>query len=229
MANSIAQYGVLQPLIVSQTKDGDRYELIAGERRLEASKIAGKQKVPVIVKEAKDQEKLELSLIENVQRHDLNPIEEARGYKKMQDLFGLTQEKVAEKSGKSRSSVANVLRLLKLPIEIQQALIEEKVSEGHARSILMVNNPEKQRALFGMILKENWTVRQVENQVRKIVVGKHVRRIKKADLAIQQKENELAESLGTKVKIKRNNKGGRIIVEFYSEEELGALVTRLKS
>ena len=151
LSDSIKEHGVLQPLVVSR-KDNGSYELIAGERRLEASKIAGLTKVPVVVRAATEQNKMELALIENVQRHNLNVVEEARAYKKMQETFALTQEEIADRVGKSRSAVANVLRLLKLPVEILKALGEGKIAEGHARTILGVSNPEKQHALFELIL-----------------------------------------------------------------------------
>ena len=209
--------------------DEGRYELIAGERRLSASKIAGLEKVPVIVKKPNAQEKLELALIENVQRHNLNVIEEAKAYLKLQEEFGLTQEEVAEKVGKSRSAVANTTRLLSLPIEIQRALVDEKISEGHARTILAISNPEKQRGFFQMILKENLTVRQAENRSREISVSGHKRKIVEKDQTVALQEDELGEIFGTKVLIKKSKKGGQIVIDFYSEEEFGAIFDKLRS
>jgi len=226
LAGSIKEHGILQPLVVSQAgKEG--YELIAGERRLEASKIAGLEKVPVILKKVDDQKKVELALVENIQRDNLNPIEEARAYKKMQDTFALTQEEIANQVSKSRSAVANSLRLLSLPVEIQRALAEGKITEGHARTILAISNPEKQRALFEMIIKENLSVRQVEDKVREVTVGTHKRRIKNLDPETQRQQEELSQFLGTKVRIKKSKKGGQIVIEFYTDDDFNALITRL--
>jgi ParB family chromosome partitioning protein len=219
LADSIKKHGVLQPLIVSYRKEGG-YELIAGERRLEAGKIAGLEKIPVIVKKSTQQQKLELALIENVQRHNLNVIEEARAYKKLQDEFGLTQEEIAERAGKNRSTVANIMRLLSLPVEIQRAVIGGKISEGHARMLLSIANPEKQRALFNMILKDNMTVRQLEDKVKEVNVSSYRREIRMVDQETKKKEEDLASFLGTKVRIKKGKKGGQIQIDFYSEEEL---------
>jgi len=160
LADSIKEHGIIQPLVVVKIAP-EQYELIAGERRLKASKLAGLKSVPVIIREeAGEREKLELALVENIQRHDLNAIEEARAFKKLIEEFDLTQEDVADKVAKSRSAVANKVRLLGLPIEIQRALEEGRITEGHARSILAIENPEKQSALFELILKDNLTVRQ---------------------------------------------------------------------
>ena len=159
LAGSIKEHGIIQPLVAVKIAP-DQYELIAGERKLRAAKMAGLELVPVIVREeAGEREKLEIALIENIQRHDLNVLEEARAYKKLIEEFDLTQEDIAKRVSKSRSAVANKIRLLGLPIEIQRALQEGKITEGHARSILAIENQEKQRALFELILKENLTVR----------------------------------------------------------------------
>jgi ParB family chromosome partitioning protein len=184
--------------------------------------------VPVIVREeAGEREKLELALVENVQRHDLNPIEEGRAFKKLIEEFDLTQEQIAGRVGKSRSAVANKTRLLALPIEIQRSLIEGKISEGHARTILAIENPEKQRALFEMILKENLTVRQAEDKAREVTVNTHKRRISAAaDPYLKEKEDQIAQALGTKVTIKKSGGGGKIIVDYYSEEELENISNR---
>jgi ParB family chromosome partitioning protein len=228
LADSIKEHGIIQPLIVAKIAP-EQYELIAGERRLKASKLAGLSMVPVIVREeAGEREKLELALVENVQRHDLNPIEEGRAFKKLIEEFDLTQEQIADKVGKSRSAVANKTRLLALPIEIQRALIEGKISEGHARTILAIENPEKQRALFELILKDNLTVRQAEDKVREVTVNTHQRRISAdADPYLKEKEDQIAQALGTKVTIKKSGGGGKIIVDYYSDEELNSIASRL--
>ena len=226
LADSISAHGIIQPLIVTSTSSGD-YELIAGERRLEASKISGLEKVPVIVRDVDDQKKAEWAVVENVQRHDLNPIEEAKAYKKMQERFSMTQEEIAVRVGKSRSTIANSLRLLNLPIEIQRALMEERISEGHAKTILSISNPEKQRALFELILKENLNVRQAEVKVRDSLGNVSRRKRRHLDPDVYSKQEELSQSLGTKVEIKKGTKGGKIVIDFYSEEELESLLTNL--
>jgi len=225
LASSIKEHGVLQPLVVSRKEDGN-LELIAGERRLEASKIAGLEKVPVIIKRVDEQSKAEISLIENIQRHDLNAVEEAKAYKKLHDSFALTQEEIAIRVGKSRSSVSNVMRLLNLPIEMQKSITDGTISEGHARSILSLTNPEKQRALFELILKGNLTVRQAENKVRE-ASGDTGKRRRKADPEIQMHEEELSQALGTKVRIRKSKTGGQILIDFYSDEEFNSLLNNL--
>lgn len=225
LADSIKEHGILQPLIVTKTEAG--YELIAGERRLQAAKRAGLTEVPVVVKEVGDQAKLELAIIENIQRHDLNPIEEAKAYLRLADEFHLSQEEVAKKMGKSRPSVANTLRLLTLPVEIQRAVIEGKLSEGHAKALLAIDNPEKQRALFELILKEELTVRETEEKARSVAVRSHVRTTREAAPEVVAKEEWLTEQLGTKVKIQPKGKGGKILIEYYSPEELNTILGRM--
>lgn len=226
LADSINEHGIIQPLLVTDSGEGT-YELIAGERRLEASKIAGLETIPVIVKDANDKKKAEWALVENIQRHDLNPMEESRAYKRMQDKFSMTQEEIAVRVGKNRSTIANSLRLLNLPIEIQRALMDEKISEGHAKTILGISNPEKQRALFELILKESLNVRQTEGKVRDALGGGVRKRIKSFDPDIHAKQEKISQALGTKVEIKKGSRGGKIIIDFYSEEEFNALLTNL--
>lgn len=220
LAESIREHGVVQPIIVTKLSDG-KYELIAGERRLRASKLIGNKDIPAIVREAGNQEKFELAIIENVQRHDLNPIEEAKAYKRLNEEFGLTQEDISKKLGKNRVTIANTIRLLELPVEIQRGIIEKKITEGHARAILGLDNPEKQRALYELILKEKLTVRDVENKVREITVPSHQRKIQETAVSpeIQDIENRIQQNLGTKVQIRRKGTSGRISIDFFSEEE----------
>lgn len=225
LTESIREHGILQPLIVTKRDGG--YELIAGERRLQAGKRAGLTSVPVVVREAGNQEKLELAIIENIQRHDLNPIEEAKAYLRLAEEFGLAQDAVAKKMGKSRSTVANTLRLLTLPVEIQRAVIEGKLSEGHAKALLAIDNPEKQRALFELIIKEELTVRETEDRARAVAVRSHVRTTRELSPEIVAKEEWLTEQLGTKVKISARGKGGRITIEYYSPEELNTILGRM--
>jgi ParB family transcriptional regulator, chromosome partitioning protein len=227
LAASIKKHGVIQPLVVAKIAP-NQYELIAGERRLKASKLAGLTMVPVIVREESgEREKLELALVENIQRHDLDVLEEARAYKKLIEEFDLTQEDVADKVGKSRSAVANKVRLLGLPIEIQRALSEGKITEGHARSILAIENPEKQRALFEMILKDNLTVRQTEEKVKEVTVTTHQRKLGSSVSPFQIEEETLAAKLGTKVSIKKSGNGGKIMIDFYSKEELEGILRKI--
>lgn len=220
LAESIREHGVVQPIIVTKLSDG-KYELIAGERRLRASKLIGNKDIPAIVREAGNQEKFELAIIENVQRHDLNPIEEAKAYKRLNEEFGLTQEDISKKLGKNRVTIANTIRLLELPVEIQRGIIEKKITEGHARAILGLDNPEKQRALYELILKEKLTVRDVENKVREITVPSHQRKIQETAVnpEIQDIENRIQQNLGTKVQIRMKGTSGRISIDFFSEEE----------
>lgn len=228
LAESIKEHGVIQPIIVTKI-NGNKYELIAGERRLEASKLIGLKEIPAIARLATSQQKLELALVENIQRHNLNPIEEAKAYQKLQNEFNLTQEEIAKRTGKSRSAIANIIRLLELPIEIQRGIIEEKITEGHARAILGLENPEKQRALYELILKNNLTVRAVENKVREITVHTHKRKTsKQADSYIRDLEDNIQEKLGTKVQIKKQGSSGKITIDFYSEEEFEKIIGLLK-
>ncbi|MEK7075579.1 MAG: ParB/RepB/Spo0J family partition protein, partial [Patescibacteria group bacterium] len=225
LADSIKEHGVIQPLVVNKTPAG--YELVVGERRFRASQLAGLKKVPVIIKQGMaDQTKLEVALIENIQRQELNPIEEAQAYQKLMDSFGLTQEKVAQKVGKSRPAIANTVRLLNLPAEIQRAIIEGKLSEGHARAILGLAGMERQLALFKMILDQGLNVRQVEAKVRELMARP---RLEAAgpDPNTLAWENELRSKLGTKVKIEKKGRGGKIMIEFFSEEELHDLMDKI--
>ncbi len=226
LADSIAEHGIIQPLVVTYNKEGG-YELIAGERRLEASKLAGLKTVPVVTRSASEQNKAEWALIENIQRHNLNPIEEASAYDKMQQEFNLTQEEIAIKVGKSRSAIANTLRLLKLPAEIQEALTQGKITEGHARTILALSDEKKQMDLFKSILKDKLNVRQVEDVTKKINVGKNYRVQKNVDPDLLNLENKIADRLNTKVKIRGIKNNGKILIDYYSEEELGQIVGKL--
>ena len=224
LANSIKEHGIIQPIVV--TKEGNQYEIIAGERRFQAAKLAGLKAVPVIVRKANDEQKLELAIIENVQRHNLNPIEEAKSYKKLEDDFDFNQEEVAVKVGKSRSVIANKTRLLKLPIEVQKALISEKITEGHAKAILALENPEKQRALFEMIIKNNMTVRQTEDKTKEVSVKTH-KRVVSIDPETKNSVDRLTGALGTKVKISKSGDGGKISIDFYSDEELNNIISKI--
>lgn len=226
LAASIREHGLIQPLIVSQASDAEarRYQLIAGERRLEAARLAGLTMVPVIIREATPREMLELALVENIQRADLNPLEQAAAYRHLMDDFGLTQEQVAERVGKSRVAVANSVRLLRLPEEIKNSLAQGYITEGHARAILSLDKPEDQRALWRVVLKRGLNVRQTEETVRRLAMGPRPKRPGHAPPPeIKALEERFREALGTKVQLFRSRRGGRLVIHFYSEEELQAL------
>ncbi|MCL5435561.1 MAG: ParB/RepB/Spo0J family partition protein [Patescibacteria group bacterium] len=233
LAESIKFQGVIQPLVLTKSSSG--YEILVGERRYRASLLAGLKTVPAIVRgEISDRVKLELALIENLQREDLNAIEEARAYHRLSEEFHLTQEQIAKKVGKSRPAVANVLRLLNLPAQIQRAVIEGQISEGHARALLSLENDlARQLEVYEWIVAENATVRDAENRVREIKnlpVKPYIRqtpRGKLNDPQIKQIEDTLRESLGTKVRLQKTGETGKIMIEFYSQEELAEIIKRL--
>lgn len=225
LINSIKVYGIIQPLIVTRVSEG-QYQLIAGERRLRAAKILNLKTVPAIVREAKEQEKLELALIENLQRKNLNPLEEAISFRRLMDEFNLTQEAVAQKIGKKRSSIANTLRLLALPEEVQKAIMDEKISEGHARAIAALDNESDQKELLRKILQNQLTVRDAETQVKKVKVSGYYRKIN-ADPIIQEKEEKLRNLLGHRVDIRKKAKGGEISISYNSQEDLNDIYKKL--
>lgn len=219
---SIREHGVIQPLVVTQI--ADEYQLIAGERRWRAAQLAGLTTVPAIIKETTPQQMLELALVENVQRADLNPLEEAGAYRQLMDEFGLTQEAVAERVGKSRTSVANTVRLLRLPDDIQEALAAERISEGHARALLALPTARLQRQALATIEERGLNVRQTEALVRHMQ-SEPQEPAPKAELSPQDQDavNRFQQRLGTKVNLVRGKKGGRVVIHFYSEEELQAI------
>ncbi|MFH1662284.1 MAG: ParB/RepB/Spo0J family partition protein [Candidatus Falkowbacteria bacterium] len=225
LVESIKQYGIIQPLIVT-AKNGE-YELIAGERRLRASKIAGLKEVPVIVRKFDEHEKLEVALIENIQRQDLNAIEEALAYRKLIDEFNLSQDEMGRRVGKSRPVITNSLRLLNLPEEIQQALIDGKISSSNAKLIVGLDTIEKQMALFKKIVRNNLTFDEAMKESRRMGGTKDARI--KINYADKDKEFALREFFGAKVEIKRMGKGGRIIMEFYSDEELEEMIRKVRN
>ncbi|MCL5074183.1 MAG: ParB/RepB/Spo0J family partition protein [Chloroflexi bacterium] len=229
LAASLRQHGLLQPLVVTQTsgETGEvRYQLIAGERRWLAAQLAGLTKVPVIIKEATPQESLQMALVENIQRADLNPLEEAAAYYQLSEEFGLTQEEIATKVGKKRTSVANTLRLLHLPIEAKEAILAERISEGHARALLGLTDPEQQRLVLRLIEEKGLSVRQTEELVRRLTRGGGRRTTVRPPETLAL-EDELRRALGTKVSLFRSRKGGKLVIHFYSEEELQSIYERL--
>lgn len=228
LADSIREHGVIQPLIVTEGMVPGEYILIAGERRLLAARQAGLLEIPVVVREATDQERLELALIENVQRADLNPLEMAEAYRQLGEEFGFTHEQIAERVAKSRVAVTNTLRLLKLPEKVKLVLAEERISEGHARAVLALPNAESQEALVETIIKKDLSVRQTEALVSKIIGLKTPRSVPFApNPEIESLEKRLEQTLGTKVNLIRHARGGTLSIYYYSDEELNSLVDRL--
>lgn len=227
LAASIREHGVIQPLIVSPGRGGN-YVLIAGERRLQAAKKAGLKTVPVIIRQASDRQLLELALIENVQRADLNPLEEADAYHHLVQDFGLSQEQVADRVGKSRVAVTNTLRLLGLSAKVKQALVDEQITEGHARALLGLNSAKAQEAALQTVLKLFLSVRQTEGLVRKLGGEKPKAKVKTRPAAdVVDIERRLRASLGTKVALKHGKKGGAVTIYYYSDEELDTLLEKL--
>ena len=226
LTESIKQYGVLQPLVVSDKKD--YYEIIAGERRWRAAKLAGLKEVPVIIKELSKQETVEISLIENIQREDLNPIEEAMAFKRLLDEFHLKQDEVADRVSKSRTAVTNVMRLLKLESEVQQMLIDEMITAGHARALLGISDRELQIKIANKVFDEKLSVRETEKLVKSILESKKEKPMKKdtaEDAIYESLEEKMKGIMGTKVIInrKKNNKG-KIEIEYYSRDELERII-----
>jgi ParB family chromosome partitioning protein len=227
LAASIEEHGIIQPLVVSRAPDG--YQLIAGERRWRAARLAGLSQVPVIVKDVAPSEMLELALVENVQRSDLNALEEAMAYRQLIDEFALTQEQVARRVGKSRVAVANTLRLLKAARGVQEALLEDRISEGHARALLGLEQAEAQEAALKTVLKHGLNVRQTEELVRRLLGQDRGEQRPAREVSPQTRalEARFREALGTKVNLTRSGKGGRVVIYFYSDEELDALFERI--
>lgn len=231
LSESIKQYGVLQPLLVSDKKDF--YEIIAGERRWRAAKMAGLKEVPVVIKEFSDQQIVEISLIENIQREDLNPVEEALAYKRLIDEFHLKQDEIAERVSRSRTAVTNSLRLLKLTPKVQEMIVDEMISAGHARAILGISDPETQEMIALKVFDNKLSVRETEELVRKILKPSH-----KKEQASNPAEDAIYESLeekmkgitGTRVFIhrKKNNKG-KIEIEYYSRDDLERIIDLFES
>jgi ParB family transcriptional regulator, chromosome partitioning protein len=221
LVTSIRENGVLQPVLVQKTESG--YELVVGERRWRASKKVGLKKIPAVIRDVTDAQALELAIIENIHRHDLNPIEEAEAYSRLADEFALTQEMIAKKVGKSRTAVANTLRLLKLSRNIKEDLISGKLSMGHARALLGLDNAGQIEALRKEIFKQDLTVRQTESRVSKLkqpASNKPVTLVSKKNIFIKDLEKQLESRLGTKVDITPKKKGGKLVVTYYSDDDL---------
>jgi ParB family transcriptional regulator, chromosome partitioning protein len=228
LERSIREHGVLQPIIVQKSVNG--YELIVGERRWRASKKAGLKKIPAVIRDVTDLESLELALIENLNRQDLNPIEEADGYERLAKDFGLTQENIAKRMGKSRESVANIMRLLKLPRQVQQDMISGRLTMGHGRALLGLKSEQEILFLRKKIVDQSLNVRETEIQVNLLKhKSKDPKRSEKAnkDIFIRNLQTELERKLGTKVEIATNQKGGKVVIKYYSNEDLERIIKML--
>lgn len=239
LAESIRMYGLLQPLTVTRKEvikeDGGlgvEYELIAGERRLRASKIAGLQAIPAIIRAGEEDArvKLELAIIENLQREDLNPVDRARAFQKLADEFSFKHSQIAEKMGKSREYVTNSIRLLSLPEHMLQALSEKKISEGHTRPLLMlVDRPEEQETLFKEIMYKKITVREAEALARKVAIDRVRKKDFRPDPELIELETKLNEALGTRVQIERRENGGKIMIDFFTHDDLRQILQLLET
>ncbi len=232
LAGSIREYGILEPLIVTRTAgQGAPFTLVAGERRWRAAQLAGLTHVPVLLKDVAPQQLLELALIENIQRSDLNPLEEAAAYQQLINDFGLTQDQVAERVGRSRVTVTNMVRLLKLPGQVQTALMQGQITEGHARALLGLGTAVDQLVALDHIVKNGLNVRQTEEAVRRMQETQPAPRRENAPEkrweGAEEYESRLRATLGTKVSLQRSRKGGRIVIEFYSDEEFASIYEKI--
>jgi ParB family chromosome partitioning protein len=227
LAASIADHGVLLPILVTQTLDG--YQIVAGERRFRAAQLAGLERIPVVIRQVAGRDQLELALVENLQREDLNPVEEALAFRQLMDEFGLTQEDVAARIGRARSTVANTLRLLDLDAKVQQLVIDGALTGGHARAIGGLP-ADQQARVAEIVVERDLSTRETEELVRRLReprADKPVQGAVPRDADLERVEEDLRRTLGTKVTIARSRKGGRIVIEYYSDEELGQLYDRL--
>ena len=226
LAESIGQHGVIQPILVTETIDG--YMLVAGERRVRAARIAGLERIPAIVRQLADRQQLELALVENLQREDLDPMEAARAYRQLMDEFSFTQEDLAIRVGRARSTVANTLRLLELHPAVQDAIATSLITEGHARALGGLP-PEVQAPAVTTVIADDLSVRQTEELVRRLREPRVERAAvaAPADPDVERVEEDLRRSLGTKVRLTRTRRGGRIVIEYFGDEELARLYQRL--
>ncbi|HOQ08468.1 MAG TPA: ParB/RepB/Spo0J family partition protein [Clostridiales bacterium] len=227
LAESIKQHGVVQPLIVQQ--DGDSYRIVAGERRWRAARLAGLETVPVIVRDLSDRQVMEVALIENLQREDLNPIEEAEAYEKLISEYGMTQEEVASVVGKSRPAITNSIRLLSLDDEIKSRLISGEISSGHARALLSLDDKDLRRKAMQEIIEKGLSVRETERLIKVLSTPKKQKARKVPDAEYQALEERFREVFGTKVMIMNSKKSGKILIEYYSLEELDRIINLVES
>jgi ParB family chromosome partitioning protein len=226
LAASIREHGILQPILVTETLDG--YQLIAGERRVRASRLAGLERIPALVRQLADHDQLEVALVENVQRADLDPIEEALAYRQLIDEFGLTQELISERVGRARATVANTLRLLDLHADVQAAIVDGGITEGHGRALAGLSS-DGQAQVLPTVVRQGLSVRQTEELVRRLRAPKPApaKAAPRLDPDLERVETHLRERLGTKVSLSRSRTGGRIVIEYYSDEDLNRLYEHL--
>ena len=222
MADSIRAHGLLQPVLVSQQRDGT-FQLITGERRWRAVQLAGMPTLPAMVKEATPQASLEMALVENIQRRDLNPLEEAHAFRQLLDEHGLTQEQLGQRIGKSRVSVTNTLRLLHLPEPIREALANGSITEGHARAMLMANGEPQRLRLLERVLADHLSVRETETLAREMNAARQRAPSLARDADVERLEDEFRQALGTRVRLVKGRRGGRLVIHFFSEDELAGL------
>jgi ParB family transcriptional regulator, chromosome partitioning protein len=222
LAESIKQHGIVQPLIVK--RENDTYKIVAGERRWRAARLAGLHTVPVIIKELSSKQVMEIALIENLQREDLNPIEEAEAYEKLIDEYGMTQEEISITVGRSRPAIANSIRLLSLPDKLRDMVINGDISSGHGRALLTIENKELQMRAVEEVVKKGLNVRETESLAKRLISMKEKKKPKKLDEEYQAIEERFREIFGIKVRIVSNNKNGKIMIEYYSVEELERIV-----
>lgn len=228
LSESVAQHGILQPIVVTEVPGG--YQLIAGERRTRAAELAGLTTIPAVVRSADEQEQLALALVENLQRSDLNAMDEARAFRQLMDEFGLTQEDVARRVGRSRPAITNTLRLLQVSPEVQDAVEDRRISEGHARALASLDDHAAQDLALGLVEERSLSVRQTEQLVREVAAGSQLQsaaRPQAADPDIERLEADLRDALGTKVSLMAGRRGGRITITWYDDEDLQRLVDRL--
>lgn len=229
LADSIRENGVIQPLIVTKDKNSDKYLIVAGERRFRAAQLAGLKYVPIVIKESSPQQMLELALIENIQRQDLNPLEEAYAFVQLQDEFGLPQEEIAKKVGLNRVTISNKMRLLKLPEPVKEVVLNETISEGHARALLGIRDDESLIAATDIVIKRGLSVRQTESLVRKINYGKSAKykTIQTEYPDLLRYGELLTQKIGYSTSVRRLSKGGRVIIRFLSKNDLEDLLKKL--
>lgn len=227
LAESIKEHGVVQPIIVRQ--DGNRYVIVAGERRWRAAKLAGLKTIPVVIKELSSKQVMEIALIENLQREDLNPIEEAEAYQKLMDEYSMTQEEVAKLVGKSRAAIANSVRLLSLAKEIQEMLVDGRLTSGHARTLVTIEDPIKQKELAEIIVKKGLNVREAERLAAQESKRSSVKKVRtrKEDLEMTQLVEDLRTLFGTKIDLHHGKDRGKIVIEYYSKEEFDRIIDLL--
>lgn len=222
LSESIKEYGIVQPVIL--IKEESNYKIVAGERRWRAARIAGIKKIPAVIKQLTQNEIMEISLIENLQREDLNPIEEAIAYKKLMDEFKLTQEEISKRIGKSRSAIANTIRLINLDERVKNYVIDEILTEGHARAIIIITDSNIQYEIAKKVIDENLNVRQTEKLVKSLLNNKKQNKVKKEEPYLNEMQERLKNILGTKVSIKYGRSKGKIEIEYYSNDDLERII-----